>query len=282
MITIITTTIMTMNTTMSIDARSAARIRLDEEHQDGPTAAAHSAPAALGHGAETAEVLDPAALYRLMTWFSPSFPVGSFAYSSGIEWAVEAGSITNAATLRDWLATLLAHGSGFADAILAAHAYRAASACDRAALSDIAELAAALAPSKERQLETLAQGGAFVEIVRNAWSCDRLIQVLDGWDQPVAYPVAVGLAGAAHGVPLAPLLHAFLHALVANWISAGVRLIPLGQTEGQQVLAALEPDVAAIARRALDASLDDLGSATFCADLASMNHEAQYTRLFRS
>ena len=98
----------------------------------------------------------------------------------------------------------------------------------------------------------------------------------------MVYPVAVGIVSAAHGVPLAAVLHAFLHAVVSNWISAGSRLIPLGQTDSQRVLAQLEPAVAATAHRAITATLDDLGSATFRADLASLRHETQYTRLFRS
>ena len=98
----------------------------------------------------------------------------------------------------------------------------------------------------------------------------------------IVYPVAVGIVSAAHDIPLAPTLHAFLHALTSNWISAGARLVPLGQTDSQRVLARLEPVVVATAERALHATLDDLGSATFRADLASMRHETQYTRLFRS
>ena len=79
-----------------------------------------------------------------------------------------------------------------------------------------------------------------------------------------------------------PALNAYLHAVTANLISAGVRLIPLGQTEGQRVLAALEPVAAATAQRALATSLDDVGGAAFRADIASMQHETQYTRLFRT
>jgi urease accessory protein len=98
----------------------------------------------------------------------------------------------------------------------------------------------------------------------------------------IVYPVAVGLVSAAHAIPVAPTMHAFLHALVSNWISAGARLVPLGQTDSQRILASLEGEVVLTAKRALEASLDDLGSATFRADLASLRHEIQYTRLFRS
>jgi urease accessory protein len=223
-----------------------------------------------------------AALYRLMTWLSPAFPVGAFSYSSGIEWAVEAGDIVDASSLRDWLSAMLADGGGFCDGVFLAQAHRAASSGDAAACCDVAELAAAFVPSRERQLETSAQGRAFIEIARAAWNCDDLEQMMAQCQGTLVYPVAVGLVSAAHKIPLASTLHAFLHALASNWISAGSRLIPLGQTDSQRVLASLEPIVAATAVRALHASLDDLGSATFRADLASMRHETQYTRLFRS
>ena len=232
------------------------------------------------HGGMTAS--EGAALYRLMTWLSPAFPVGAFSYSSGIEWAVEAGDITDAASLRDWLAAMLAEGSGFCDGVFVAQVHRAASMRDDAALREIAELAAAFVPSRERQLETTTQGRAFIEISRSAWTCEGLDEVIAACGGAIVYPVAVGLVSAAHAIPLAPVMHAFLHAVVSNWISAGARLIPLGQTDSQRVLASLEPVVVATAARARASSLDDLASSTFRADLASLRHETQYTRLFRS
>ena len=225
---------------------------------------------------------EAAALYRLMTWLSPAFPVGGFSYSSGIEWAVEAGDIKDAASLRGWLAAMLVDGSGFCDAVFLAEAHRAVEADDERALHAVAELAAAFVSSRERQLETSTQGRAFIEIARAAWHCDGLDRAIAQAGSAIVYPVAVGIVSAAHAIPLAPSLHAFLHALVSNWISAGARLIPLGQTDSQRVLAALEPEVAATAKRAIAATHDDLGSATFRADLASFRHETQYTRLFRS
>jgi urease accessory protein len=223
-----------------------------------------------------------AALYRLMTWLSPAFPVGAFSYSSGIEWAVEAGDIVDAASLRNWLVAMLADGSGFCDGVFLAHAHRAALSHDSSGLREVAELAAAFVPSRERQLETTAQGRAFIDIARAAWNCDGLDRMIADCDGAIVYPVAVGLVSAAHAIRLAPAMHAFFHALASNWISAGARLVPLGQTDSQRVLASLEPDVADTGNRALKATLDDLGSATFRADLASMRHETQYTRLFRS
>jgi urease accessory protein len=237
------------------------------------------APAAVSGGMTEREA---AALYRLMTWLSPAFPVGGFSYSSGIEWAVEAGDITDAGSLRDWLGAMLADGSGFCDGVFLVQAHRAVEAGDDAALRDIAELAAAFVPSRERQLETSSQGRAFMEIARTAWNCEMLDATVIHCNGTIVYPVAVGLVAAAHEIPLAPTLHACLHALVSNWVSAASRLVPLGQTDSQRVLAALEPLVAATANRAISATLEDLGSATFRADLASLRHETQYTRLFRS
>jgi urease accessory protein len=239
---------------------------------------------ALGEASRPAELSESeaASLYRLMTWLSPSFPVGAFSYSSGIEWAVEAGDITDATSLRQWLTSMLADGAGICDSIFLAHAHRAASCNDDALLAETAELASAFVPSRERHLETTAQGRAFIEIARAAWSSAPLDRLIASCEVAIVYPVAVGLVSAAHGILRAPTVHAFLHAVTSNWISAGARLVPLGQTDSQRVLAQLEPVVAATAKRALSASLDDLGSATFRADLASMRHETQYTRLFRS
>jgi urease accessory protein len=255
--------------------RSAPRKR-------GPRASRLSEQPTESRAGSRGEQTEAAALYRLMAWLSPAYPVGAFSYSSGIEWAVEAGDITDAETLRRWLAAMLGEGGGFCDAAFLVHAHRAVAADDEAALRAVAELAAAFAPSKERFLETTAQGGAFLQATAAAWPCDALARLGAAWDGPVALPVAVGVACAGHGIAVAPALNAFLHALVANWISAGVRLVPLGQTDGQRVLAALESAVAATAARALATPLDQIGSAVLRADLAGMRHETQYTRLFRS
>jgi urease accessory protein len=242
-------------------------------------AGANEPPAPQSSGMSESEA---AALYRLMTWLSPSFPVGAFSYSSGIEWAVEAGDITDAASLRQWLSAVLTDGAGICDGIFLVHTHRAASSGEEARLAEVAEFASAFVPSRERHLETTAQGRAFIEIARAAWHAAPLDRLIDACKSTIVYPVAVGIVSAAHAIPLAPTTHAFLHAVTSNWISAGARLIPLGQTDSQRVLAELEPVVADTARRALAASLDELGSATFRADLAGMRHETQYTRLFRS
>jgi urease accessory protein len=217
-----------------------------------------------------------------MTWMSPAYPVGAFSYSSGIEWAVEAGDIGSAERLRGWLATMLRQGSVFCDAALFAHAHRATTAGDDKALAAVAELAAALAGTKERFLETTAQGHAFRDITRAAWPTPALDRLAAAWDGPLAYPIVVATACAGQDIALVPALHAFLHSVVSNLVSAGMRLIPLGQTDGQRVLAALETEIAQAAARARATAFDDIGSTAPRADIASMRHETQYTRLFRS
>ena len=226
--------------------------------------------------------LESAALYRLMAWLSPAYPVGAFSYSSGLEWAIEAGDITDAASLTRWLAVMIGDGAGFCDAVFLVHAHRAATAMDDTSLAAVAALAAAMAPCRERFLETTAQGRAFFETTRTAWGCASLDRLAAAWDGPLAYPIAVGVATAGHSIAVEPALAAFLQAVASNLVSAGLRLIPLGQTDGQRVLAGLEPLIAACAQRALACPLDQVGGAAFRADMASMRHETQYTRLFRS
>jgi urease accessory protein len=233
-------------------------------------------------GNSPAAGLSSPALYRLMTWMSPTYPVGAFSYSSGLEWAVEAGDVRDAATLTAWLMTMSVHGSVFGDAVIFSHAFRATADGDDEALAAMAELAAALAGSRERFLETTAQGQAFLQITQAAWATPALDRLAAAWGGPLAYPVAVAAACAGHGIALGPALHAFLHGVVSNLVSAGVRLVPLGQTDGQRVLASLEDPIAQAAARALATAPDGIGMAALRADIASMRHETQYTRLFRS
>ncbi len=222
-----------------------------------------------------------AALYRLMAWASPSYPVGAFSHSHGLEWAVEAGWVRDRSALVGWLADLLDAGSAWNDAVLFTHAHAAAG--DPARLARLAELAAALAPSRERQVETLAQGSAFKMISATSWPTPAL----DALPDRVAMPVAMAVQAAGHEVPLRPALTAYLHGFVANLVSAAQRLVPLGQTDGQKAIAALMPAVEAVVERAagLDLAADPfeaMGGCTLASDIAAMRHETQYTRLFRT
>jgi urease accessory protein len=217
-----------------------------------------------------------AALYRLMTWLSPAYPVGAYSYSHGIEYAVETGLVRDRVTLVDWVAHAVGHGAGLTDAALLA-----ASWCG-AALDEVCALANAWRGSAEMALESRAQGAAFLVATRAAWPHPALDELALRVRGEAALPVAVGVAAKAHGVALDAALTAYLHAFASNLVSAGMRLIPLGQTEGQRAIAALEPAIAAAAHAARDTPLDEIGTASPMIDWCSMRHETQYTRLFRS
>jgi urease accessory protein len=217
-------------------------------------------------------------LLPLTQWLSPSYPVGAYSYSHGLEWAVETGAVHDRATLEDYAATSLEQGGGWTDLVLLAAAWQAA---DDSTLDAIVARAAALRGSAELAIEAMQQGAAFVAATCAAWPGTGLDALAARRGKDIPYPVAVGTACAGR-VPLQPALAAYGHAFVANLVSAGVRLIPLGQTAGQQVVAALVPRVAVAASRAMATSLDRLGTAAPMIEIASMRHETQYTRLFRS
>lgn len=223
---------------------------------------------------------DPA--LALLAWLSPAFPVGSFAFSHGLEWAHEAGDISDFATCRDWIADLVSHGSGRNDAIILAASWRAVMSRNADQVREVAELALALQPSSERYLESTMQGKAFLAAARAAWPSDALDIVSASHHGDLAYPVVLGAAAAGYAIPLDRVLEGFLMAFVANLVSASVRLGVIGQTDGQRVIAALMPLVRDEARKAEAATLDDIGASVFRSDLASLQHETQYTRLFRS
>jgi len=218
-------------------------------------------------------------LLRLLTWLSPAFPTGGFAWSHGLEWAVEAGDVRDEATLRAWLGAVAAQGAGRSDAILLRHAYRVR---DVEALTEVAALAWAAAPGRERQAETLGQGTAFT-LAAAPWPAP-LLEALAAriGTAAIAHPVAVGALAAAQGIDEEDVAAGYLHGFVANLTSAGMRLIPLGQSAGLRVIAALEGVVLAVAAATRDAALEDVGGACLRADIAAMRHETQYTRLFRS
>ncbi len=206
---------------------------------------------------------DLAALQRLFAWLSPAFPVGGFAYSHGIEQAIADGWLTGPDEVRDWIADILRHGAGRNDAILLAHAWRG---------EDVAELALALSGCAERRRETAEQGASFA----------RIASAVEGVLPAAPYPVALGIAAARAGVPLAETLAIFLQAFASNLITACVKSVPIGPTEGQRILSALMPLIRRIASDAQAATLDDLGTCAFRSDLAAIRHETLQPRIYRT
>ena len=220
------------------------------------------------------------ALLKLQSWLTPSFPVGAFSYSHGLEWAVETGLVRDGAGLRQWVDDVLTVGSGRSDAILLAASHSAYDDPERLAL--IGELALALAPSRERLLETQQQGTSFRDVMLQAWPTQNDGTARQSPLGAIAYPIALGMAAGTHGIALADALPAFLNAFASNLVSAAIRLSVIGQTEAQAIIASLLPTVQSVAMEAQHATLDDLGNGALGVDFASMLHETQYSRLFRS
>jgi urease accessory protein len=208
-------------------------------------------------------------ILTLSQWFSPAYPVGAFAYSHGLEWAIETGEVTNPAQTGDWIAQILQHGAGWNDALFLATAYHARPDD----LSEIDAQSRAFAASSERLKETHLQGQAFCEITTQLWAAD-----LSG----LTYPVAVGRAAQLHGLPLTLTTQFYLQAFLANLAAVAMRLVPLGQTEGQRLIQQMTPLCSGIADAAGQATLDDLSSNAFLGDIAAMKHETQYSRIFRT
>lgn len=228
-------------------------------------------------------------LYRLMSWLSPSFPVGAYSYSHGIEYAFDAGDVTNADSLQTWVEGILEFGAGRLDAVFFRAGWQAITERDNALLKWTIETAETMRATKEMALESSAQGEAFFDTLLNSWPVDGLdrIEFLRvELKRTITYPVAVGIASALSEIELHKALEAYLHAFVSNLVSAGVRMIPLGQTAGQQIISSLEiaviEAVHSIMAETMETLKANLGSGAVMVDWSSMKHETQYTRIFRS
>lgn len=208
-------------------------------------------------------------ILTLTQWFSPAFPVGAFAYSHGLEWAIDAGDVTNTEQSKAWISDVLRHGAGWNDSLFLGAAYRAGSTD----VDEIDAMSRAFSASAERLKETRLQGEAFCDIIAKVWAAD-----LKG----LTYPVAVGRAARLQGLPLELATQFYLQAFMANLAAVTMRLVPLGQTEGQRMIREMTPLCSQVAAQASCAALDDLGSSAFLSDIASMKHETQYSRIFRT
>ena len=226
--------------------------------------------------------LPPATLYKLMSWFSPAYPVGAYCYSHGMEQAVEEGRVADDVTAKAWIMDIIELGDGAADVSFLARSYDAARAAEWDSLRNIDATAKAFQASSELQREMTAQGRAFLQITCRAWPVPLLSSFQTACPDVTSYPVVVGVSGAAHGIERGALAHAYLHAFAANLISAAVRLVPLGQTAGQKVTADLQDTIVQTADQAGHRKLEEISNMTLMVDNASMRHETQYTRLFRS
>jgi urease accessory protein len=231
--------------------------------------------------------MDDRGLFDILSWMSPAWPIGAFAHSGGLEWAVEVRQVSGRESTTAWISDLLDHGAFWNDAVIFVHAHRAAAVLDQSLMQSVAELSVAALTSRERHLESTAQGAAFRRIAASTADTGAYVMLLEGIpDEELTYPVAAASLFAIHHIPLQQGLTAFLHGTVANVVSAAQRLIPIGQTDGQHVLRALREAVFAAVAKAMALPEGDpfeaMGSACLSADLACMAHETQYTRLFRT
>ncbi len=223
----------------------------------------------MGRTMNTATPMTTDAILTLTQWMSPGFPVGAFAYSHGLETAIAHGEIKDISSLEDWLRDLIACGSGQADVVILSAAYHAT----ETQIAGIDTTARAFAATGGRLLETDQQGGAFARTVDDVWGTDL---------GALTYPVAVGRAASAKGFALDLATHLYLQAFAANLISAAVRLVPLGQTEGQALLASLTPLIHETVEQATQTPLSRLSASCLAADIASMQHETLYSKVFRT
>ncbi len=230
----------------------------------------------------TSTAIEAESLARLLVWFSPAFPIGAFSFSHGLEWAVEAGDIKDRDGLEAWLEGLVRQGSGWSDAVVFAACHGAVEAGSGPRLRAAAEFAVALQPTRERRLEATMQGNAFVKAVETAWENRGIAMLRAAIEPPYPLAAAAGAAAAGAGFARETALRAFMTGFCQNLVSAAVRLAPIGQSDGLRVLAALEPAIAETAAAAARSSLRDAGGLAFRSDIASMRHETQITRLFRS
>ena len=201
----------------------------------------------------------------LLSWFSPSFPIGSFNFSHGLEAAIEYEFVYDKITLEEWIKHLILNGAGKTDSILLSNSYNG---------KEVNELALALCSSKERWIETSNLGKAFCKNINDNWDCKI--------NKNLAYPVAVGKAGKYFKIPLEKLLIAFLQSFASNLINVGMKHIPLGQSEGQKILIKFLPVIETQANIYQTAHVNDLGSSAFLSDLSSMYHETLNNRIYQT
>ena len=202
----------------------------------------------------------------LQAWFSPAFPIGAFSYSHGMESAIQNRLVTDAISLKSWIALLLSHGSGRNDGLFLKAAFEGVAEANRLCL--------ALCGSKERLCETTELGQAFSRVVNASYNVKLPDQM--------AYPIAIGMAARQISLDLTLTLQSYLQAFASNLISVGVRSIPIGQQAGQDCLIGLCPVIEDITKEIKSASLDELGSATFVSDLMAMKHENSTPRIYRT
>ena len=221
-------------------------------------------------------------MYYLLTWFSPSFPIGSYAYSHGLEYAIESKIVKNTSDLSDWISDFLHYGTCYNDGIIISNAYDAVTKNNLKKLEEISLIAKAFKPTKEISLESYQQGVSFAHAVSKSLNCKKFDKLITIINENISYVIAVACAGAVCNINKLDLVNAYFHAFISNLISAALRLMSIGQTESQILIIKFKKEVELLTNKILLNSLDDLGSSVLIGDWCSAKHEKQYSRLFRS
>jgi urease accessory protein len=224
-------------------------------------------------------------LWQLLQLSDQLFPTGAFAYSHGLEAYVEQGLVQDRATCQQLFDTLCWHTLGPCDLVFCVHAFRRAATQNLKALIRLDRRLHAFKLTKELRLESQHTGQAFLRAslaLHPPLVAEQFLQAIQHGTTPGHHAITFGLLTQSLGIPETSALQSYLYTVVAAWVAAALRLVPLGQSEGQRVLHGLMPTLRDILQRFRHLSPDEAWSCTPGLDIRSMQHERQYSRLFRS
>jgi urease accessory protein len=236
--------------------------------------------------AVTISMPDSITLMRLLQLASSALPVGAYSYSEGLEYLVESGKINNSDSFTDascrlqhWLTQELCYGSIRMEAAILVRAYQAIASQDIDTLWYWNDWLSATRETEELRHQSWQMGQSLVRLMQNLQpSLDLCLER----DKNYNFAIAFAIAAERWQIDLGTAAIGYLYSWASNLIGAGVKLIPLGQTAGQQMLLNLQPRIADTAQETMHLADEELEACTWGLSLASMAHETQYARLFRS
>jgi urease accessory protein len=219
-------------------------------------------------------------LLRLLQLASPLLPVGGYSYSEGLESLVSQGIISDRSTLQAWIERELEFGAIRIETAIMDRAYMCANPHDGARLPYWNQWLSAARETEELREQSWQMGGSLIKLVSELTpEIQALIQYID---RPYNYAIAFGIAAQFWQIDRQAAIAGYLHSWMTNYISAGIKLIPLGQTAGQQLLWNLQAELDRLSLQITMLNDEDLYACTWGLSLASMQHETLYSRLFRS
>lgn len=218
---------------------------------------------------------------RLLQLASPALPVGAYSYSEGIEALVEAGVVHDQRTLEQWIRQELKYGAIRLEAAVALRAYHAIADDDLSALEDWNNWLSASRETEELRSQSLQMGRSLLHLFLDLHP-DLRYQIPSALEHHCNFAIAFGLAAAYWQIDPTSALLGYVQSWATNLINAGIKLIPLGQRAGQQLLVTLQPNLVDAIHAVMELPDEALSSCNWGLAIASMVHETQYSRLFRS